>query len=371
DIAEESMTVVDGDEGAEDVQRPGPPDRLPRRRAREMTHIVMAGQRGEAAEVQQLAERLAGTGTLTAQERNATRVAGSFAAYASAGDGSDSLSLAWWPRPFPGNFGDWLSPFLLQRLTGRRVLFQPPAAVTEAPHLVMIGSIGRFVQSGSVVVGTGVSEAATRVNPAAHFVSLRGPLTAAAVRNAGGPQVESFGDPGLLLARLLPITRAATNGRLALVRHHAHAELPVTVPEGMDEHSVLASGPDEIIKLVSTLSEYDGVVTSAMHVMIACHSYGIPCAPVTFNGYVSAVPGGAMPYRDYSLGADLDEVWTPEPVELDLRTIDWRSRLRSCVVAGAKLDEIEAAVLRGVKEYDVAAEEYEDDHDEDDDDGDV
>ncbi|HKC28230.1 MAG TPA: hypothetical protein VKB75_09480, partial [Jatrophihabitans sp.] len=240
DIAEESMTVVDGDEGAEDVQRPGPPDRLPRRRAREMTHIVMAGQRGEAAEVQQLAERLAGTGTLPAQEGNATRVAGSFAAYASAGDGSDSLSLAWWPRPFPGNFGDWLSPFLLQRLTGRRVLFQPPSAVTQAPHLVMIGSIGRFVQSGSVVVGTGVSEAATRVNPAAHFVSLRGPLTAAAVRNAGGPQVESFGDPGLLLARLLPITRRATNGRLALVRHHAHADLPVTVPEGMDEHSVLA-----------------------------------------------------------------------------------------------------------------------------------
>jgi hypothetical protein len=87
-----------------------------------------------------------------------------------------------------------------------------------------------------------------------------------------------FGDPGLLLARFMPMTRAATNGRLALVRHHAHADLPVTLPDTMDEHSPLASSPDDLATLVGALCQYEGVVTSAMHVMIACHSYGIPCA---------------------------------------------------------------------------------------------
>jgi hypothetical protein len=370
DVAEESLAIIDGDEGAEDLRRAGAQaDRVARRRTGLLTHVVMAGQRGETTEVRELTGRLARAGTLTSKEHDATRVASSFAAYASSGDPSTPLTLVWWPRPFPGNFGDWLSPFIANRITGQRVLFQPPTAPTEAPNLVMIGSIGRFIQPRSIVVGTGVSRTDIEINAGAHFISVRGPITADVVRRSGGSSVDSFGDPGLLLARLLPHERSVTNGRLVFVRHHAHAELPVALSGDMDERSALASDPDDIAALVAELCRYDGVVTSAMHVMIVCHSYGIPCALVTFRGFEAAVHGSGVKYRDYSLGAGLAEVWEPEPVGLDLRLINWRDRLRVETVSGAKLDEIEAAFARGVKEYQVAIEEYADEEADDEDDG--
>jgi hypothetical protein len=95
---------------------------------------------------------------------------------------------------------------------------------------------------------------------------------------------------------------------------------------------------------------------------------------VTFRGHEAALPGSGWEYRDYALGADLDDTWTPDAVGLDLGAIDWSDRLRVAAVSGAKLDEIEAAITRGVKEYQVAVEvaaleNYDDD--EDDDDGDT
>jgi hypothetical protein len=322
DVAEESLdVVVDGDEAAADERVATHTDRLSRRRTQLVTHIVMAGQRGQAAEVQELSAGLARSGRLTAKEINATHIANSFAAYASGDDPSPPLSLVWWPRPFPGNFGDWLSPFVLHRNTGHRVQFQPPTAATNAPNLVMIGSIGRFIQPRSVVVGTGASRNDIELNPGATFVSVRGPLTADVVNRNGGPVVDSFGDPGLLLARLLPVERLCTNGRLALVRHHTHTDLPITLPDNMDEHSVLVSSPAAIAAFVATLCGYDGVVTSAMHVMITCHSYGIPCALVTFRGFEGAVHGTGMKYRDYALGAGLRDGWEPEVVGLNLSPI--------------------------------------------------
>ena len=337
-----------------------------RRRSELITHMVMAGQRGETDAVGVLAARLANKGALTVKESNTIRISRTFATYASEPIDGGSARLMWWPRPFPGNFGDWLSPFVLARASSRRVLFQPPTSTGDQPHLVMIGSIGRYVRPGSIVIGTGVSTAATPVDPRAQFVSVRGPISAAAVAAAGGPSVESFGDPALLLARLLPVDRSVTNGRLALVRHHAHADLPLQLPDGMDEHSVLAASPDEITRFVRTLSTYEGVVTSAMHVMIACHSYGIPCALVTFAGHLDAVAGDAVKYRDYSLGAGLDDVWEPEPIGLNVASIEWDGRLRTARVPEGTLDGIEKAIAAGIATYDLVSLDDEDEDEDDD-----
>jgi hypothetical protein len=66
------------------------------------------------------------------------------------------------------------------------------------------------------------------------------------------------------------------------------------------------------------------VITSAMHVMITCHSYGIPCALVTFEGYEENVHGSGIKYEDYALGAGV-EVMEPAVMPLDLRKLDLRA----------------------------------------------
>jgi hypothetical protein len=173
-------------------------------------------------------------------------------------------------------------------------------------------------------------------------------VTAKLVRDCGGPDVESFGDPGAILSRIIPLTRPKrTNGRTAFVRHFSHNPLPIALPEGFDELSVLMSAPDAIADFVGALVAYDRVVTSAMHVFIVCQSYGIPCSLVTFEGGEAAVYGMGLKYGDYALGVGLAEV-NPVVVPLDLRNFSFANIERDDRVSESKKDEIEAAVRAGL-----------------------
>jgi hypothetical protein len=263
--------------------------------------------------------------------------------------GSHVLPLAWWAKPYPGNFGDWLSPWTVGQLTDADLAYQSVTAATRSPHLVAIGSIGRFIRPSSVVVGTGISREDLDLAPSASYVSVRGPITARVLRRSGGPRVEEFGDPAALMSRLLPIRRNLTNGRIALVRHHAHRALPLTLPEHVDELAVTMSRPQDLDAFLHQLARYDGVITSAMHVLAACQSYGIPCGLVTFTGGEDAVHGTGIKYEDYARGVEV-AVQQPQVIGTDLRGRDLTALLSDERISEAVQDRVEghlrAAIAR-------------------------
>jgi hypothetical protein len=328
-------------------------------RNRIVKEMLMAGQRGEVSRIDDAFGRLSASGIPTEAEIAAKRVADAFAVYASKGSDANSepssdadpIRLSWWPRPFPGNFGDWLSPLILDAKTDRSIVYRSPSAPTSEPHIFSTGSIGRFVKSSSIVVGTGISTADIELDRRARYISVRGPITADLVKKCGGPTIESFGDPGALIRRIIPVQRGLTNGKIALVRHHKHASLPTALADNMDELSVLRSHPKAVRSLATELNEYDAVVTSAMHVMIACHSYGIPCCLITFEGFESAVHGSGVKYEDYALGVSLEGVYDPIPVYTDLRRINFDSMLSKERITEEKLNEIEQAIGAGISTY--------------------
>jgi Polysaccharide pyruvyl transferase len=309
---------------------------------------LRAGMEGDTEGLDAAANGLLSKGVPTREEQSTLDAARSFAAY-STRPGEEKVDLVWWARPFPGNYGDWLSPLVVGHYTDRRLVYQPPTAssLTSGRHLVGVGSIGRFVKPNSVVVGTGISSDEYQLDSRAEYVSLRGPMSAEHLKACGGPTVESFGDPAAVLSRIIPVERGATNGRTAFVRHHKHRNLPVVLPEGYDELEVLVSHPDAIRELVTKLAQYDQVVTSAMHIMITCQSYGIPCALIVFEGYLDAVAGNGMKYTDYALGVGLDPI-TPAPVPLDLRSTDLQSLVMDLTISETKKDEVEDALRRAV-----------------------
>src|SRR5690606_15145925 len=98
---------------------------------------------------------------------------------------------------------DWLSPLILQGLLDRPIRFQRPDQINAAPHLMAVGSVGRFAQRSSILAGTGFSRADTRIAPNATYISLRGPYSAKLVAEAGGPKIDRFGDPAAILPRLI------------------------------------------------------------------------------------------------------------------------------------------------------------------------
>lgn len=309
--------------------------------------VLKAGFEGKTEALETFAAELSSTGVPSQEERATIEAARSFASY-SGRDSADEISLVWWARPFPGNFGDWLSPMIVGNYTDARITYQPPTAATSDRHIIALGSIGRFIKPSSVVLGTGISSNDVDLHPKAQYVSVRGPITAQLVKDCGGPVVESFGDPGAIMSRIVPVDRTSTNGRTAFIRHFTHARIPVTVPEHFDELSIYRSNPADITSFIVEMAQYDRVVTSAMHVFIVCQSYGIPVSLVTFEGFEDAVHGSGIKYSDYSQGVGLEPI-SPAVVPLNLTNFSFASIERDDTVSDAVKDDIEAAVARAIQ----------------------
>lgn len=309
--------------------------------------IVAAGKTGDTEKFNSSFTILQSTTLPTRNENAAIKAASSYLSYSSK-PSSNKIYLSWWENPYPGNYGDWLTPYIFSHYTENKIIFQGLTSRVIKKHIVSLGSVGRFIKSNSVVVGTGVSSFKYPLNTKADYVSVRGPHTADLLVQSGGPKIESFGDPGVVLAKILPLTRSTTNGRVALVRHHTHLQAPVILPDNFDELSVLLSHPDDIVSFIKKLNEYDSVVTSAMHVLITCQSYGIPCALVVFKGFEEYVHGDGIKYIDYALGADVKAI-SPTPINPKLDWHEISPLIETITVSDSKIAEVEAAIKEGLR----------------------
>ena len=310
--------------------------------------ILRSGINGETELLEDLADNLRSSSIVNPNETATIEAARTFGYYSS-GKSKKEIKLSWWVRPFPGNFGDWLSPLIISHYGDCRVSFQTPTAPSKnAPkHLVAVGSIARFIKDSSVVVGTGISSHEFPINTKAKYFSVRGPITAKFLKSCGGPNITSFGDPAALISRIMPLERSRTNGRIALVRHASHDRVPLVLPENFDELSVLVSHPDDVKKFLSELIKYDEIITSALHVMIACQSYGIPCSLITFEGLENSISGTGLKYADYSLGVGLNEL-VPVVVERDLHRMPLEKIRQTELISDSKKDEIEQRLLDAI-----------------------
>ena len=309
--------------------------------------IVAAGKAGDIEKFNSSFTILQNTTLPTRNENAAIKAASSYLSYSSK-PSEKKISLSWWENPYPGNYGDWLTPYIFSHYTENKIIFQGLTSRAIKKHIVSLGSVGRFIKSNSVVVGTGVSSFKYPLNTKADYVSVRGPHTADLLVQSGGPKIESFGDPGVVLAKILPLTRGKTNGRIALIRHHTHLQAPVVLPDNFDELSVLLSHPDDIVSFIKKLNDYDSVVTSAMHVLITCQSYGIPCALVVFKGFEEYVHGDGIKYIDYALGAGVKAI-SPTPINPKLDWLEIEPLIETITVSDSKIAEVEAAIKEGLR----------------------
>ena len=315
-------------------------------RKNNLNAVIDAAQAGETDKFELAKDVFEEKYLATQPEISTISVANSFHFYA-AKESPKSIGLVWWAKPFPGNFGDWLSPLIVNQYTDKKIFFQSPVKIASRKHMIGLGSIGRFIKPNSVVVGTGISTDELTLAKGATYVSVRGPVTARVVRESGGPAVDSFGDPGVLISRIFPVERKATNGKIALVRHFSHKAIPLVLDNAMEELDIFVSHPDDIRTLVTSLNQYYRVVTSAMHIFITCQSYGIPCALITFEGFEDSVHGNGIKYGDYAQGVGLDSI-NPIPVGLNLNSVDFDNITTEHKISETKLNEVEAAIIKGL-----------------------
>ena len=214
----------------------------------------------------------------------------------------------WWMKgPYPGNFGDVLNPYVVEKLSG-----EPPVFVERPKGMLAIGSTIKFAGTGTLVWGSGTPRTTDTLAADADYRAVRGPLTRELVLRSGGSCPEVFGDPGLLLPSLYAPTGIQKRHAVGLIRHlnHGHLELRL---DGVEEISVSRCGYDEIEDFVDEVLACDVILSTSLHGLITAHAYGVPARWCAFGEEPGAVPGDGTKFLDYFRSVGLPD---QEPLDL-------------------------------------------------------
>jgi hypothetical protein len=226
--------------------------------------------------------------------------------------GPPRVKLWWWQRPYPGNWGDILNPYLIEKLTGT-----PPKYREKGKRLLAIGSVISRADDNTTVWGSGLARSNETIATGAHFHAVRGPLTREIVLGAGGKCPEVYGDPALLLPYVytpkpLSLGRGEPEHELGLILHHNHAAEDLAIAENVRLIPIQRIGYDGIEAFLDELTTCRTIVSTSLHGLIAAHTYGIPTRWATLASLNSKpVPGDGMKFLDYYLSVGLDDVKAP------------------------------------------------------------
>ncbi|MGK0254831.1 MAG: hypothetical protein ACI9OE_002345 [Mariniflexile sp.] len=225
------------------------------------------------------------------------------------------VDLMWTEDPKPGNYGDWLSPYVVSEIGKVNIKHVNGIHNCTKKHLIALGSVIDCANKYSVIIGAGVSDMNPKIDIEAKFLSVRGPYTRRVIEKLGGECPNNYGDIGFLLSRLYTSKVSEIKSKYLLVRHTRQVNIPLALTSDFREISIFCAKKTDIENFIDELHSAEIVVTSAMHCFITCISYGIPTILITLGGKDYAAPGDGVKYLDALSGVNLPEV---SPIIIDM-----------------------------------------------------
>lgn len=229
------------------------------------------------------------------------------------------LSLFWCKRDggVKRNFGDDMSPIILEYATGRQVHYADP----KKADVIGIGSVLQLLCSRKkalrslayraiklrrlrpVVWGSGTTGMdASGTMALTDFVpwhldirATRGPETERKL----GVQCGVYGDPALLASKFWPSPSGKTH-RIGIVPHYADMGSPEL--ERVRHHfpdAKVISVEGQVDQVVKEIASCEIILSSSLHGLIIADSYGIPNYRLVLGDRLT---GGDFKFRDYSSG---------------------------------------------------------------------
>jgi hypothetical protein len=189
----------------------------------------------------------------------------------------------WWNGRMPGNFGDILTPLILEH-------FNIPYEWSTEFEAISIGSIAKVAQPGTIVLGSGVISERDYVCADADWRFVRGPHTRKKIVNAGGQCPEIYGDPAMLMPLL--VDPAPAKYDVGIVPHYTQYQ---QIKEKYHKHCVVNLITNNPIETIKTITQCRSIISSSLHGVIIAHAYGIPAAWVDF-GYIK---GDGVKFLDH------------------------------------------------------------------------
>jgi len=171
------------------------------------------------------------------------------------------------------NWGDICAPHILRAITARA----PANVKRQGGRLLSVGSVLHKVRAGDRIWGTGAisSRHIPTPLPPVTVHAVRGPLTRAALISRGADVPEIYGDPALLLPRVVHLPPAPrVDYALGFIPHYADWAMMRQHQIPPDVHLIdIGAGFHEVIREVRRCSS---IVSSCLHGIILAEALGIP-----------------------------------------------------------------------------------------------
>lgn len=245
-----------------------------------------------------------------------------------------------------GNFGDALNPYIIEKLTDKKVRFSdiylyglsPVIFIKTLTHqllngnvslsdyiryisgyfikkpkiLVAIGSVLQRVKSENIIVwGSGIIMWDVTKFANAQFLAVRGKKTVEKIKEFGYRAPDVIGDPALLLPLVCEI-KVEKKYKIGLIPHFMHHS---EIEENLNNPDILLINIlDPIEKIINEINSCDFTFSTSLHGIIVSHAYQIPSLWVT--NYSHCLDGDDIKYWDYFSAVDIENY---KPV--DLKTI--------------------------------------------------
>ncbi len=236
---------------------------------------------------------------------------------------------AWWTSGY-NNWGDMVTPFIMEALSGRRVVRGHGEGAIYA-----VGSIISNVQPGGRLWGCGLLSRRHVPSPFPGDVSVhavRGPLTRQCLLRAGVEAPPIYGDPVLLMPYLLKADGEPTTD-IGIICHYNDAPHLGRVTGNSRYRMIdIQAGLPDVIRAVL---ECEAIISSSLHGLVLAEAYGRRAAWLQVDRGRHLV-GRDFKFRDYLLATQrrpvsnrakggaplcLDHLeWLPPPV-IDLQPL--------------------------------------------------
>lgn len=200
------------------------------------------------------------------------------------------------------NFGDDLNVFLLEKLTGKKVLKHGEFLHIRRNNLLVIGSIIEdYSNRNSVIWGSGAIEGKKKIVTPQKICAVRGPLTQKYLENIGIKAPHVYGDPALLLPLIYNPHNAKKKYHLGIIPHYVDYRLP-HVDEFRKRHPEILFIDLQNYKdwhdIINGIISCERIISSSLHGLIISDAYSIPNLRVKFS---NKIVGGNFKYDDYNL----------------------------------------------------------------------
>lgn len=236
--------------------------------------------------------------------------------------------IFWYYKNWGPNYGDWLSPYIISRLSGKETLqcfgsgFPAKLAIKNhikklihlpyemylfpwEKNIISIGSIMSRATPGSKIWGTGIIDPKLPVR-GGQVYAVRGKLTLQVLKQKKCKWLKfqdkiALGDPGMLISMF--IKPAAKDCELGLIPHFS--EIEYFKLKYKNKIKIIDLRSNDIENVTNAITSCNKIISTSLHGIIVAHAYNIPALWIEHEELHKGTNG--FKFKDYFSSVDIPE----------------------------------------------------------------